>query len=265
VLDEMTRSGVQGPTGFDLDWAVSADGNRISRVQLFGTITENSGYGIDDLVLTIGPPLLEATPSAVDFGDVWAIWDAAVEVVTLTNVGDEDVTLGDIDLSGDSSGYLSVLHAPASGTVLEPGDTAEVEVCFAPDEIGDFSGTLLVESDDPVGPTLEVPLGGAGVDAGLGASEMLEIILGLFEEYVDAGLLEGVGPGNSASKRLSALYNMLEIALGLVNEGDYDGALEQLEAALKKTDGVSKPPDFVTGEAASRLAFLIEVVIEELE
>ena len=52
---------------------------------------------------------------------------------------------------------------------------------------------------------------------------------------------------------------MLEIglALALVNEGDGEEASEQPEAALKKTDGARGPPDFVTGEAASRLAFLI--------
>ncbi len=51
VVDEQTRSGRLGPSGFDLDWLVSADGNQIAEVQLFGTVTAFSGYGIDDLVL----------------------------------------------------------------------------------------------------------------------------------------------------------------------------------------------------------------------
>ncbi len=47
---------------------------------------------------------------------------------------------------------------------------------------------------------------------------------------------------------------MIEAAGDLIEAGDIDGACEQLGAALRKTDGEPRPPDFVEGEAASELA-----------
>ena len=38
-----------------------------------------------------------------------------------------------------------------------------------------------------------------------------------------------------------------------------DDACGQLRAALKRTDGVFPPPDFVEGDAAEMLALLIEI------
>lgn len=89
-------------------------------------------------------------------------------------------------------------------------------------------------------------------------------ILWFFDDMVAFGNLEGVGPGNSADKRLNALRNMLEMANDLISIGDIEGACGQLHAALGKCDGESPPPDFVTGEAVPELADMIEELMTEL-
>ena len=88
--------------------------------------------------------------------------------------------------------------------------------------------------------------------------EQIQATLDFFDESVTQGRLEGEGPGKSAGKRLNALRNMIETAGDLIEEGLLADACEQLQAAYKKTDGEPKPPDFVTGDAASELAILIQ-------
>ena len=89
-------------------------------------------------------------------------------------------------------------------------------------------------------------------------SEQVAEILDFVDTSVDGGTLTGDGPGNSAEKRLNALINMIEAAGDLVEDGDIEGACQQLLDAYKKTDGEPKPPDFVAGEAASELADMIQ-------
>jgi hypothetical protein len=57
---------------------------------------------------------------------------------------------------------------------------------------------------------------------------------------------------------------MLETAGDLIAIGDIEGACGQLKAALKKCDGKPKPPDFVTGSAASELCAMISDLMAEL-
>jgi hypothetical protein len=56
LVDEMTRTGVQGPSGLDLDWLVSPPSGLISHVTMTGVISNFSGHGIDDLALESAVP-----------------------------------------------------------------------------------------------------------------------------------------------------------------------------------------------------------------
>ena len=86
----------------------------------------------------------------------------------------------------------------------------------------------------------------------------LQAILDFFDASVDDGSLVGEGPGNSAEGRLDALRNMIETAGDHIEDGEIELACNQLAAALIKCDGLPSPPDFVTGDAASVLAILIQ-------
>jgi DNA-binding beta-propeller fold protein YncE len=108
---------------------------------------------------------------------------------------------------------------------------------------------------------------GAGYD--IGADEYVSVIsidsiLGFFDASVADGTLEGDGPGKSAKGRLNALRNMLEMAGDLISVNDYEGACRQLNAASRKCDDVSRPPDFVAGPAVAELYYLIVELMDEL-
>jgi hypothetical protein len=90
------------------------------------------------------------------------------------------------------------------------------------------------------------------------------VILNFFDESVADGSLVGEGPGKSAENRLNALRNMLEAAGALIDAGAYEAASNQLMAAYGKTDGDPKPPDFVSGPAASELAIMVLDLMENL-
>ena len=92
----------------------------------------------------------------------------------------------------------------------------------------------------------------------------IDTILTFFDESVADGTLTGYSPGNSANGRLIALRNMLEMAGDLIHVNDIEGACGQLRATLRKCDGYSPPPDFVTGEAVSKLYEMILELMAEL-
>lgn len=99
--------------------------------------------------------------------------------------------------------------------------------------------------------------------------EQIANTLDFFDTSVDEGTLVGVGPGNSAEKRLMAIRNMIEAAGDLIGDGLFAEACQQLMDAYSKTDGLGdppdSPPDFVEGEAAPELAGMILELMETLE
>jgi len=121
--------------------------------------------------------------------------------------------------------------------------------------LGERTAELLEGGADP--PTLVLSLNyyAAGPTSG---------ILVFFDESVAAGNLLGSGPGNSANHRRTALRNMIEAAANLMAAGLNADAINQLQQALERTDGVDPPPDFVTGPAASELADLIEELMASI-
>jgi len=92
----------------------------------------------------------------------------------------------------------------------------------------------------------------------------VEDLLDFIDDSVVAGTLEGDGPGNSADNRLNAIKNMIEAASDLIDAGDTSRACQQLLDAYKKCDGAPKPPDFVSGPAASTLAGMIQQLRDNL-
>jgi Tol biopolymer transport system component len=94
--------------------------------------------------------------------------------------------------------------------------------------------------------------------------EQIDEVIESFDEWVEDGSVEGSGQGNSAAGRLNAFGNMLDEAEALIDAGLYEEACEQLMAAYMKTDGLTPPPDFVTGEQADDLAAMIQDLMDNL-
>jgi hypothetical protein len=92
----------------------------------------------------------------------------------------------------------------------------------------------------------------------------LEEFTDFIDDAVDDGTIVGSGPGNSGVGRLNALRNKIDEGIALAEAGDIGGACNKFENALDRVDGVPKPPDFATGDAADDLRGLLQDLISSL-
>jgi len=203
---------------------------------------------------------IDVSPNGIDFGLVNA-FDATSQIVTVQNLGELDLTLNSISLSGDTS--FSVSTAPS---VLMSGEVLDIFVEFRPTSIGTKTGVLQIVSNDPDEPMTLIELIGDGVMAE--PEEQSTILESSVDDSILDGTLVGVtsGNGNSSSGggRLGAFSNMIEAASDLVDAGLTEDACGQLQSSLRRVDGDPRPPDFVSGESAELIRAQIEFLLESL-
>ena len=115
------------------------------------------------------PPELVAAPEQVEFGDVEVDGAGAsrAEVLQLVNAGESTLYLEALELAGGEDGVFEI--SLVSGVAVEPLEAGVVNLTFTPSTAGTFADTLLVRSNDPAQPVLEVPLQGTGLAPVLGA------------------------------------------------------------------------------------------------
>lgn len=108
-----------------------------------------------------GEPEISVTPQSIAFPSLDAASGLnATEVVIVSNVGDADLHISDIYLDDDTGPFsFSAISAP----LIPPSGTAQFAVTFTPDTAANNAGSVLIESDDPNRPIVEVPLTGIGI------------------------------------------------------------------------------------------------------
>jgi hypothetical protein len=154
----------------------------------------------------------------------------------------------------------------AAGSVLYPFAAWDVSGITGTHEYfvdNDLEGTTMAGGTIIASVNLERVVYGPGTPPSP-PEDPIEEILDFVDESVEDGTLTGDGPDNSGDNRLNALINMLEEAQSLIEAGLYEEACDQLWSTYRKCDGELRPPDFVTGEAAEDLAYMILAVMDEL-
>jgi hypothetical protein len=132
------------------------------------------------------------TPSAdrLLFNDPKGGAASAAQVVTLTNNSTAPITIpaGGITLTGASAARFQLTNAPVTPFVLSPGSSIGVSVDFNPTVIGPQAADLLIQSDDPITPVLDVTLRGLGTLGLFGGNEpSLQWILDTYQIPVHVG------------------------------------------------------------------------------
>ncbi|HKW35686.1 MAG TPA: choice-of-anchor D domain-containing protein, partial [Candidatus Acidoferrum sp.] len=89
-----------------------------------------------------GTSQLTATPNSLSFGNV-NVGGSSSLGLTLTNNGNSNVTISSVSASG--TGYSA--NGVSANTTLTPGQTATVNVTFAPTAAGSASGSISVASN----------------------------------------------------------------------------------------------------------------------
>jgi len=130
----------------------TASGNRS------GTLTVTDDAGTQTALLSgvgTSPPTDSLSPLALTFGPQQVNTTSAAQQITLTNAGDQPLTLIAAQIT---SGDFSVVNA--CGNSLNPHSTCSINVAFVPKNVGAISGSLAVSDQFR---TQTIALNGTGV------------------------------------------------------------------------------------------------------
>ena len=120
------------------------------------------------LVLTVSSAStgsLSVSPDLLDFGEVEICGNKEL-TLTIYNAGNEDLEVPDISVDNDcfSTDFEDEM-------IIEPDEEYELTVTFAPDEVGELEGTLIIISNDKDNEEIKVALYGVGIECEIVYSE----------------------------------------------------------------------------------------------
>ena len=103
-------------------------------------------------------------PVLLNFGDVEIGTSESLEFYVDSVHPTSPLVVTDIYFLENLSGYFD-FSPPTFPQVLDPGESILFDVIFSPEELGFFTGTIMVDSNDHVDPDIEIPIQGRGVNA----------------------------------------------------------------------------------------------------
>jgi hypothetical protein len=114
----------------------------------------------------LGAPSIEVSPGECDFGDVGVNIRAFCDL-SINNTGTQELTIADVRFTAESPyptvfGPESVFPIP---TVVAPGTGTSIRFYGVPNVTGAITGALVLTSNDPVKPTVNVPFRIRGAQA----------------------------------------------------------------------------------------------------
>jgi hypothetical protein len=123
---------------------------------------------------TAGYPSATLNKSAIAFGGV-ATDDRTSpntlnDTVVLSNTGTAPLTLGSLAVTGSNPGDFTASSPVSLPAAIAPGSQITLSIAFAPSAPGARSASLSINTDDPLSPTLQVPLSGTGLVPAIGFS-----------------------------------------------------------------------------------------------
>ncbi|MCB0712800.1 MAG: choice-of-anchor D domain-containing protein [Ignavibacteriae bacterium] len=147
-------------------------GNFFSNPFRFGS-SQFSPSGFSDMFLAkitqtgTVQPKASVSPISLFFATT-AIGTTATESLRVRPVNSAGLIVEKVYVDDPSSGFA--VKAPVPGdlpAVLTENSRLDIDITFTPTKIGEVSTKLIIETNDPVMPISEVPLGGEGSEAGI--------------------------------------------------------------------------------------------------
>jgi beta propeller repeat protein len=208
----------------------------------------------------VAHPDVSVAQTEYNYGQV-ALGLSSSALFTVTNPGSAPLNIA---WSSDNAAFTATGITSAQ---IQPGQSFDIPVTFAPLALGTATGTLTIATNVEGKEGIEVNLTGEGVLAEAPVEQEIKDILAFYNAALSADppTLVGVGTGKSATNRANALRNMLEATGDLIGEGRYAEAVSQLSDIYAKCDGLPNPPDFVTGDARVTFAAKIQALMDRLE
>lgn len=186
---------------------------------------------------TVPPKDIDVQPTGVNFGDVRIATPSTPVGLTVRNAGGTTMT---VFSAGVSSGF-----SITSGTTTQYGLTAGASMAYSitcnPSVVGAQNGSFVVQSDDPVTPTVTIGLQCKGIDSAVALSpspttlattrigEPVQTTVQIVNSGTASMVLEGVSVAGTDLSLMSAPAN------GTYGTGAVGGAIVRFGAAAKGT------------------------------
>lgn len=106
-------------------------------------------------------PDIAWAPGSLDFGQVRSGQEGAL-VLQIVNAGEGSLLVNGIGLQPE----IASLSLSPPTLELDGGETGDVLVTFAPNELGFVQSELIIGSNDPETPLLNIPISGEGIQGG---------------------------------------------------------------------------------------------------
>ena len=109
--------------------------------------SESDLGSLKDINQTLGMDI-EVTPAALDFGLLSYEDPSTIRTFTISSVGVDPATITGIEIQGEEATSFTLLM-PFVETVLDPGESLDVQVAFQPMSSNQLFAEAIVFSDDP--------------------------------------------------------------------------------------------------------------------
>jgi len=106
-------------------------------------------------------PVITVDPISIDFGSI-RVTQSDTKTITITNAGGADLIVSAI---GDPGGQFAIINKPGLPLTITSGQSTTLNVRFAPVFTGTATGSISIQSNDPITPLVTVNLSGVGVGA----------------------------------------------------------------------------------------------------
>lgn len=151
------------------DWTIRDSGTHLNLLAISHGKGKFLAAGEKGILLqseSLSSPEISVSSTSLDFGSV-DVGDSALANLTISNVGSDNLIIGQITLGGSDSLDFDTRNDHCSAATLPPSQNCAVQVVFSPRYTGSRSATLSISSNDPDTPAQAVSLNGSGTDDGI--------------------------------------------------------------------------------------------------
>ncbi|MGI9496670.1 MAG: hypothetical protein ACR2NK_11490 [Mariniblastus sp.] len=205
----------------------------------------------------------DISEDTLDFGGV-QIGFSETDVITITNNDIKDIIINSYSINNDPDGVYSVVSDPVNVAIGTNG-SYDLEVEFTPSTDDYYEAELSINILTFYGTFTEViTLIGNSTNYD-DPCDLVDDIRQFYRECLADGTLEGTGSGRRAKRRERALRCRLRAISYLCRHGYYCYASWVTQTAIKRTDGLGCPRDFVTGsnlEALNNDLLLLQAILQ---
>ena len=122
---------------------------------IFTAETPDTSITVSATLNITGFPEIGLDATAIAFNDTY-VNDTSFVSLEIFNVGSDDLEISSFDFDNE---YFFIDESELS---IEPNGSAEISFYFVPDSVGQFSGSLIINSNDITDPAVTVSLSGTG-------------------------------------------------------------------------------------------------------